>query len=344
VTQRRFVPGLKDVARTAGVSMTTVSRYLNADLVLPADTAQRIDAAIRQLGYVPNLHARSLGRGRSDTVGLVIPDIANPFFAMLAAAVEQAAEAKGLGVLLSATSNSANRELQYVTRMRRNQVSGLLFVSAHHHTSELAQALNDTRGLVLIDEDIPGVQCAKVLCDNYRGGWLAGEHLTQHGHRRIAFIGGPSELASTRERFAGLRDAAAAAGAAIAFELYGAYSAAQGEDAARALLSVGRPPTAVFVSSGEIAFGLLDALNRAGVAVPARLSLVVFDDAGPLHLFNPPLTAIRQPIAEMGTRAVDLVLAASHGDAAQPEVRLPVELVKRASVAPPSSTSSALFA
>jgi LacI family transcriptional regulator len=328
---------LKDVARTAGVSMTTVSRYLNADLVLPADTAQRIDTAIRQLGYVPNLHARSLSRGRSDTIGLVIPTIANPFFALLAAAVEEAAEAKGLGVLLSTTSNSASRELQYVTRMRRNQVSGLLFVSAHYHTSELAQALNDTRGLVLIDEDIPGVRSSKVLYDNYHGGWLAGQHLTEYGHRRIAFIGGPSELASTRDRFAGLRDAAAQAGAEVVFELYGPYSAAHGEDAARALLSLARTPTAVFVSSGEIVIGLLDALHRAGVEVPGRLSLIVFDDAGPLHLFNPPLTAIRQPIAEMGARAVELMLAASQGEAAETEIRLPVELVKRASVAPPAS-------
>jgi LacI family transcriptional regulator len=337
VTEQRSIPGLKDVARTAGVSMTTVSRYLNSDLVLPSDTAQRIDTAISQLAYVPNLHARSLGRGRSDTIGLVIPTIANPFFALLASAVEAAAEAKGLGVLLSVTSNSASRELQYVTRMRRNQVSGLLFVSAHYHTSELAQALNDTRGLVLIDEDIPGVRSAKVLYDNYHGGWLAGQHLTEYGHRRIAFIGGPSELASTRDRFAGLRDAAAQAGAEITFELYGPYSAAHGEDAARALSSLGRPPTAVFVSSGEIMIGLLDALHRAGVAVPDRLSLIVFDDAGPLHLFNPPLTAIRQPIAEMGTRAVELMLAASQGEPAETEIRLPVELVKRASVAPPVS-------
>jgi len=337
VTQRRFIPGLKDVARTAGVSMTTVSRYLNANLVLPAETAQRVDAAIRQLGYVPNLHARSLGRGRSDTIGLVIPTIANPFFALLAAAVEEAAEAQGLGVLLSSTSNNASRELQYVTRMRRNQVSGLLFVSAHYHTPELVEALNDTRGLVLIDEDIPGVHSAKVLYDNYRGGWLAGEHLAEQGHRRLAFIGGPSELASTRDRFAGLRDAAAQGGAEVTFEMYGPYTPAHGEDAARALLSLARRPSAVFVSSGEIMIGLLDALHRAGVAVPEQLSLIVFDDAGPLHLFDPPLTAIRQPIAELGARAVELMLAASQGDPSETEVRLPVELVKRASVAPPTS-------
>jgi LacI family transcriptional regulator len=221
--------------------------------------------------------------------------------------------------------------------MRRNQVSGLLFVSAHYHTPELVEALNDTRGLVLIDEDIPGVRCAKVLYDNYHGGWLAGQHLTEQGHRRIAFVGGPSELASTRDRFAGLRDAAAQAGAEVTFEMYGPYAPAHGEEAARALLSLGRPPTAVFVSSGEIMIGLLDALHRAGVAVPDRLSLIVFDDAGPLHLFDPPLTAIRQPIAELGARAVELMLAASQNDPVETEVRLPVELVKRASVAPPIS-------
>ncbi len=238
-------------------------------------------------------------------------------------------------MLLSATSNGALREIEYVSRMLRNRVSGLLFVSGHHHGSELAATLNDASGVVLIDEDVPGVKCPKVFCDNHNGGLLAGLHLTGFGHRRLAFAGGPADLASTRERFAGLKEAAAMSGARIVFEECGPYSADQGRLVAARLLQAASAPTAVFVSSGEIAFGLLEALHCAGVAVPEYLSLVVFDDAGPLHLFNPALTAIRQPIKAMGEKAVELALAKPNDDAAGIEFRLPVELIVRASVAMP---------
>ena len=305
---------------------------------LPASTSERIDAAIKTLRYVPNPLARSLGRGRSDTVGLVIPDIANPFFASLASAVEQAAEEHGQGVLLSATSNSAAREVEYVSRMLRNRVSGLLFVSGHHNSSDLAETLAAAPGLILIDEDVPGIDCSKVFCDNENGGRLAGQYLASVGHKRIAFIGGPEKLRSTTERLTGLREAAEENGAKVVMTFFGNYSPEFGRQAAAQILQSSEAPTAVFVSSGEIAFGLLEALQAAGIAIPQRLSLIVFDDAGPLHLFNPALTAIRQPIREMGRKAVELALAEPDENAAFVECLLPVELIVRASVAAPEAT------
>ncbi|OTP71114.1 Transcriptional regulator, LacI family [Caballeronia sordidicola] len=329
---------LSDVASAAGVSPSTVSRYLNAGIKLPASTSERIDAAIKTLRYVPNPLARSLGRGRSDTVGLVIPDIANPFFASLASAVEQAAEEHGQGVLLSATSNSAAREVEYVSRMLRNRVSGLLFVSGHHNSSDLAETLAAAPGLILIDEDVPGIDCSKVFCDNENGGRLAGQYLASVGHKRIAFIGGPEKLRSTTERLTGLREAAEENGANVVMTCFGNYSPEFGRQAAAQILQSSEEPTAVFVSSGEIAFGLLEALQAADIAIPERLSLIVFDDAGPLHLFNPALTAIRQPIREMGRKAVELALAESDENAAFVEFLLPVELIVRASVTAPKAT------
>jgi LacI family transcriptional regulator len=337
VAKTKLGSSLSDVAAAAGVSSSTVSRYLNAGIKLPASTSERIDAAIKTLRYVPNPLARSLGRGRSDTVGLVIPDIANPFFASLASAVEQAAEERGHGVLLSATSNSAAREVDYVSRMLRNRVSGLLFVSGHHNSSELADTLATAPDLILIDEDVPGIECSKVFCDNENGGRLAGDYLTSLGHKRIAFIGGPERLRSTGERLAGLRDSVQGNGAKVVLTVFGNYSPEFGRLAAGQILQSSEDPTAVFVSSGEIAFGLLEAFQAAGVAVPERLSLIVFDDAGPLHLFSPPLTAIRQPIREMGRKAVELALAESNESPTFVEFRLPVELVVRASVGAPNS-------
>ena len=329
---------LSDVASAAGVSPSTVSRYINAGIKLPASTSERIDAAIKTLRYVPNPLARSLGRGRSDTVGLVIPDIANPFFASLASAVEQAAEEHGHGVLLSATSNSAAREVEYVSRMLRNRVSGLLFVSGHHNSNDLAETLAAAPGLILIDEDVPGIECSKVFCDNENGGRLAGQYLALAGHKRIAFIGGLEKLRSTTERLTGLRDAAEENGAKVVMTGFGNYSPEFGRQAAAQILQSSEAPTAVFVSSGEIAFGLLEALQAAGIAIPQRLSLIVFDDAGPLHLFNPALTAIRQPISEMGRKAVELALAEPDENAAFAELLLPVELIVRASVAAPGAS------
>jgi LacI family transcriptional regulator len=339
LAKTKYGASLSDVAAAAGVSPSTVSRYLNSGIKLPATTSERIDSAIAALRYVPNPAARSLGRGRSDMVGLVIPDIANPFFASLASAVEQAAEEYGQGVLLSATSNSAVREAEYVDRILRNRVSGLLFVSGHHNSPELANTLRTAPSLVLIDEDVPGIECAKVFCDNESGGRMAGAYFSSVGHKRIAFIGGPKGLRSTVERLTGLRDAAEANGAKVILESYGTYSPDFGRRAAREILQSTEKPTAIFVSSGEIAFGLLEAFHADGVLVPGHLSLIVFDDAGPLHLFNPPLTAIRQPIREMGRKAVELALAESKENPGQlVEFKLPVELIVRGSVSAPRET------
>jgi LacI family transcriptional regulator len=145
-------PSLQHVAKAAGLSPATVSRYLNGSLVLPKETAARIDAAIAALNYRPNPHARSLSRGKSDTIGLVIPDIANPFFARLAAAVEKYADAAGIALMLCSTLNRPERELDYVERLRRNYVDGLLFTTNHQdENGALAAAINASANIVVMD-------------------------------------------------------------------------------------------------------------------------------------------------------------------------------------------------
>ncbi len=336
---------LKDVAAAAGVSAATVSRYLNASLVLPPVTAARIKHAIGALDYRPNPHARRLSLGRADAIGLVLPDIGNPFFAQLAAAIEAAADAAGLELMLAATLNRPERERAYLERMRRNHVDGLIFVTNHGDTGELARMINATPGVVLVDEDVHGARGPKVFCDNEQGGFLAGQHLLQTGHRELAFIGGPSDVMSGEERLKGFRRAVRAAGpgARILAELSGPYSAAHGAAAASALLTLTHRPTAIFAASDEIALGVLSVLKASGVQVPHEMSIIGFDDVGPLDLFDPPLTAIRQPVAEMGRQAVRLI-----GGAASvppmlrlPVLRLPVEIVLRRSVAPPPFHSKA---
>lgn len=187
---RERATSLKDVAAAAGVSISTVSRLLNGSLDLPAETKKRIEDAILDLNYHPNPHARRLSRGRSDTIGLVVPDIANPFFATLVAAVEAEADKLGLAVSLYATLNRQGREVAYLQLIERNHVDGLIFVTNHPDNGQLAELINRTGKVVVADEDVPDANAPKLFSDNERGGYLAGKHLAEHGHRNVLFIGG----------------------------------------------------------------------------------------------------------------------------------------------------------
>lgn len=330
--------GLKDVATAAGVSVTTVSRLINGSIELPAATRQRIEAAISELGYEPNPHARRLSRGRSDTIGLVVPDIANPFFATLVAAVEEEADRRGQALALFATLNRSGRELAYLRMLERNHVDGLVFVTNHPDDGALADAINRTGKVVVVDEDVPGASAPKLFCDNFSGGYLAGRHLYQHGHRRVLFVGGPSGMISTTRRFEGLRKALteAHAGEVVLLREEGDYTSAFGRTVASRFIGDGMPASAVFASSDEIAIGMIEVFREHGVRIPEEVSLIGFDDVGPLHLFAPPLTAIRQPVRALGQRALAVLLESRQVDAPLGEELLPVEIVVRNSVAPPS--------
>ena len=332
------VASLKDVAQAAGVSVTTVSRFLNGSLDLPDRTRTAVEAAILALNYLPNPHARRLSRGRSDTIGLVIPDVATPFFATLVAAVEAEADRRGLGLTLHATLNRRERELSYLQAVRRNQVDGLIFVTNHPDDGTLAAAINDSGQVVILDEDVAGTSVPKLFCDNDQGGYLAGRHLAEAGHRRVLFIGGGDSMLSGTRRFAGFKRAMMEIwGKDAQIERYeGEYLAEFGRAAAQRMLAAELKVTAVFATSDEITIGVLEVLNAAGIRVPQDLSLVGFDDVSPLHLFAPAVTAVRQPVRALGIRALALLLDSDWTDPEKlpPEEILPVTLIMRKSVAP----------
>ena len=326
---------LKDVALACGLSETTVSRYLNRSIKLPQATTDRIDAAIMALHYRPNPHARSLSLGRSEAIGLVIPDIANPYFAHLAAAVEQAAAEFGLGLLLCPTLSQPQRELDYLGRLSRRHVDGLLFVTNNGDDPTLAKGLRESTRVVLVDDDIDGATAPTVMADSHKGGLLATAHLIEMGHRRLAYVGGPPGLSSSRRRLGGFRAAIAETGgsATIAVEIQGAYSKDHGRFAADQLLAMEPMPTAVFAASDEIVIGMLSVFKQRGVEIGSDISVVAFDDVGPLELFDPPLSAIRQPVTALGRRAVEVVLTLINDDLHPRATELlPVELIIRNSV------------
>lgn len=321
---------IKDVARRAGVSVTTVSRVLNGTLQPAVATRSIIEAAVRDLGYVPNPHARRLGRGRSDAIALLVPDISAPFFARLVAAAEAEADRRGLELELHVTMNHPERERRYLAAIQRHHVDGVIVATNHADDGSLAEAMSHGGRVVLVDEDVPDARVPKVMSDNREAGRLAGRHLAAAGHRDVLFLGGPAGLASTRLRRAGLEENVRA----LAWE--GAYSEAFGREAGLRFVRERPAVTAAFVTSDEMLIGFLEELREAGLSVPADLSVIGHDDVAPLGLFDPPITAIRQPVDALGARAVALL--AEGGEAA---TLLPVTLVERRSVAAPDRSRPA---
>ena len=331
---------LKDVAGAAGVSVTTVSRLLNGSLTLPEETRRRIEDAIRDLNYRPNPHARRLSRGRSDTIGLVVPDIANPFFATFVAAVEEEADSRGLAVSLFATLNRTGREVAYLELIERKHVDGLIFVTNHPDEGQLAGLINEAGKVVIVDEDVPGADVPKLFCDNEQGGHLAGSHLARQGHREVLFVGSDEAMISGRRRFDGLRRALGEHWRqdVVPASYRGAYTIEFGREAARRFIAEGMPATAIFATSDEIAIGMMEVLRAGGVSVPGDVSIVGFDDVAPFHLFATPVTAVRQPVRAIGRRALTLLLETNWQELPAPAAQelMPVEIVVRESVAPPA--------
>lgn len=332
---------LQDVATAAGVSKATVSRYLNGSLELPERTASLIDAAIRTLNYTPNPHARRLSLGRSDTIALIVPDISSPFFAALVGAVEAEASDMGLALALYATLNSPERELSYLDLVRTGHADGLIFVTNHAGTDRLAQKINHLPRCVVVDEDVVGTTAPKIFCDNRRGGWLAGRHLAKQGHRHVLFVGGVDEMVSGARRFEGFSAGIAeVSGPDHAIDrISGLYTVSAGRAAGQAFVAQdpASRPTAIFATSDELLIGLYEVLAEAGIPIPQEVSVVGFDDVGPLHLFAPAVTAVRQPVRDLGQHALKLLLATDNVDPANhpSEVLLDVTLIERNSVAPP---------
>lgn len=325
---------LSDVAEVAGVSPTAVSRYLNNRIDLPQATRDRIDAAIAKLNYRPNLLAKRLSTGKTEAISLVTPEIANPFFAELAASIEAEAQRHGYAVYMSSTQGDRAREIDAIQRLQDQHVDGLIMMTNQPDDGTLAALLQPHNNVVLLDEDIPGVSVPRVFVENEQGTYLGTRHLIDSGHRDIAIISGPSGLMSVRERLAGYQRAMDEAGLTVRpdWVLLGDYSRDYGRSATVHLLGGTSMPTAVLACSDYIAIGVLQAMRQAGKNVPNDLSLVGFDDMPFAELVDPALTTIRQPIAEMGRTAFEQLLALINKTEAEPLTRLPVSLVIRKSV------------
>jgi len=328
---------IHDVAEDAGVSPTTVSRYLNHRIELPPATSARIDASIAKLDYRPNLLAKRLSTGKTEAVGLVTPEIREPFFAELASAFEDEADRHGYTVFMSSTRSDRKREIASLERLHDRHVDGLVLMTNTPDDGTLARLIGRRKNVVLLDEDIPGVNVPRLFVENTEGARAATRHLIEAGHTKIAYLGGPRGLFSVVERYEGFRLAMAEAGLPVRPE----YVALGGFDPglARAttlkFLALPDPPTAIFASSDYLAIGAVMGLRDAHISIPTEMSLIGFDDMPFGALLTPPLTAVRQPVEQLGRAGFQLLLDLLNGKTPPTVTRLPVELIHRQSVGAP---------
>jgi LacI family transcriptional regulator len=303
---------IRDVASRAGVSPMTVSRVINDSPRVSPETRRRVEAAIAELHYVPNRLARSLIRRKTGALGLIVPDVANPFFTLIVRGVEDVAWRAGYHVILCNTQADLEREREYLEDMTAFQVEGLVIAPVSDRSRPHLRTL--TRNNVpfaLIDRSISGFECDLVQGDSPAGAQRLVEHLIGLGHRRIAMITETSEVSTARDRLQGYRNALEAAGTASAPELVvesRAIDPRSGYDATMRLLALPERPTAIFAVNNIVAVGVVEAAREQELQIPGDLALVCFDDIEHVSRLYPFLTVMAQPAETFGTIATQLLL------------------------------------
>jgi DNA-binding LacI/PurR family transcriptional regulator len=316
---------IKDIARAAGVSHSTVSRSLSDSRLVNPETKARIQQLARQAGYSPHAGARSLVMGRTRTIGVVVTTIADPFVAEVVQGIESAAYQHALSVILATSGAEPEREIAAVTMLRSKRVDGIIITSSRIgalYRDDLERA--GVPVVLINDHSSQGRQYTfSISVDNRHGGRLATQHLISRGHRRIAHIAGPDGHSSSDDRLAGYRQALAEAGLQDDPSMMrpGDGLAAGGQRALGVLLGQASPPTAVFCYNDMTAIGVLLAARERGLRLPKDLSVVGFDDIPFAAYVYPALTTIAQPKFDMGQRALAMLLAlVKAGDAARSTV------------------------
>ncbi|SHN47772.1 LacI family DNA-binding transcriptional regulator [Cryptosporangium aurantiacum] len=328
---------LTEVARRAGVSVATASRVLNgSERSVGADLRHRVLAAAAELDYVPNLHAQAVARGSSSLVGLVVHDIADPYFSTIAAGVMAAADERGLIVSLGSTLASAERELDHVALLRAQRARALILAGSR--TSNAAQTRRLAREVQAFRTGGGRVACISqpllgtdtVAPENEEGARALAVALAGLGHRRFAVLAGPEALLTATDRLAGFRAGVEECGGTVRRVLTGPFTRDGGYRAVVDLLAAPLDVTCVFAVNDVMAVGAMAALRERGVSVPGDLSVAGFDDIPTLRDVAPPLTTVRLPLGQLGRSAAELALALAPSPAPQ-VVAVPGEVVLRES-------------
>jgi LacI family transcriptional regulator len=323
-----------EVAQKAGVSSTTVSHVINKTRFVSDETRGRVERAIEEMGYRPNALARSLRSGETHTIGLILPDSANPFFAEVGRSIEGAAFDVGYNIILCNTENNIEKEHTYIDVLAKKQVDGMIFVGAGEDYDSYKKILDMKIRVVAMDRDYPDLEMDVVISDNLQGGKLATQHLIDLGHKRIGCITGPSKVNLSALRVTGYVETLEQAGLPVDQSLIvtGDFHPESGQEAAYKLLAMKDPPTAIFACNDLMAIGVMRACIELGMRIPQDLAVVGYDDIELASYSTPPLTTIQQPKKEMGITALKYLLGRIQAEQSPPQrASLPVSLIVRGS-------------
>ncbi len=328
---------IKDVARLANVSITTVSRVINNKSEgVSEETRQRVLQVMEDLNYQPNRVARGLVTKRTNTLGLILPDITNPFFPEIARAVEDTANKHGYNIILCNTDDRSDKEELYIRVLKSKCVDGIVFTSSTTPVFRHVKQLRDYRmPFVLLDRYFYDEQLPGVYTDGYQGMYEITRFVLEMGHREIAYIGGPSEAPNSMYRYAGFEQALKNFGLNLDKELIveGNYKISGGREGVLELLSKGRDFTAVVCANDLMAIGAMEELKDAGFRIPEDISITGFDDIPMARYVEPKLTTVAQPCYQMGEMATELLIKLIEGKPVKNAViTLKPELIVRDSV------------
>ena len=304
-------PTISDVAKLAGVSTTTVSHFLNGTRYISDDLRERVEKAILSLGYRPNSMARGLRRGESKTIGLIVPDNSNPFFAEILRTIENIGYTKGYSVILCNSDSDVEKEIAYTDLLYTKQVDGIIFITTNNSVEHLQQMVDSGIPIVVVDRDIPLNDTDVILVDNLQGGYEATNYLIRLGHRRIACIAGPSKLTPSADRVNGYQKALAEAGIPVDpdYIMNGDFQYLGGDAAMTELLARPVKPTAIFACNDLMALGAMRALRDAGYSIPDQMSVIGFDDITLTSMVSPSLSTVAQPIEDIARLSLDLLIS-----------------------------------
>jgi len=328
-----------DLAKELNLSTATISRALSRPEIVAPQTRTRVLDAVRRSGYQMNGIARSLRTQSTQTIGIIVSDICNPFFSAIVKAVEDVARTNGYTVLICNADEDGRNEEVAIRLFIERQVSGVIRCSAGANPSLLEALQQKSIPLIDLDRQSGPPNIDTVILNNELGASLGTRHLIELGHKRIAIVSGPLHLSNARDRLEGFRKTLRTARISIPRKYieFGDFREASGYQAAERLLSLPFRPTAIFVANNEMMAGTLLAVRQRKLKVPRELSLVGFDDARWARYLEPPLTVVSQPAERMGQKAAQLLLTRLHGRATPQTVVFEPELIVRRSSAEPKS-------
>ncbi|MBE3580653.1 MAG: LacI family DNA-binding transcriptional regulator [Thermoanaerobacteraceae bacterium] len=327
------MPTIYDVAKAAGVSIATVSRVINGYPFVAEKTREKVLQAMRELNYAPNLLAAALMKKNTYTVGLLIPDISNPFFAEITRGAEDTANKFGFNIIICNTDNDPEKESKYVNLLLQKSVDGIIFATSEIVNQNIIMLKEKEFPIVLIAREVEGVEVDAVLADNFQGAYEGVKYLISLGHRTIAFIGEPLNIKSTRERQAGYEKALKEAGLPVKDELIitGLKTLEDSFRVVKAFYPRTRP-SAFFAANDVLAIGVLRALKELGVGIPRDVSVLGFDNTIFAAIAEPPLSSVAQPMRQMGKMAMmRLINRIRNREDVAKKIVLPTKLVLRSS-------------